>query len=84
MIKPLENRILLTAIDKKTSPVMKADNKEKDRPTKGVVVSVGSKYEGEVKKGDTVFFLKYNVEAIEANGVEYFIAIPEDLLAIHK
>jgi co-chaperonin GroES (HSP10) len=84
MIKPLQNRILLSAESKKESPVMKADNKEKDRPTKGKVVACGSEYKGEVKKGDVCFFLKFNVESIESNGIEYFVALPEDLLATEK
>lgn len=84
MLKPLENRILLVAEEQIKSLVLRPETKEKDRPTKGKIVALGKKYEGEAKVGDTVYFLKFNVESIESGGKEYFVAIPEDLLAIEK
>ena len=81
---PLENKILIVAEEKTKSLVLKPETKEKDRPTKGKIVALGTKYEGQAKVGDMVYFLKFNVESIESGGKEYFIAIPEDLLAIEK
>lgn len=81
---PLEDKILIVAEEKTKSLVLKPETKEKDRPTKGKVIDTGPEYKGSVKKGDTVFFMKFSVEAIEYNGVEHYVAIPADLLAIEK
>lgn len=78
-IIPLENKILIEPIDDtEKSIVRKAETEEKKRSQKGRVLAVGNTYEGILKKGDIVYFQKYNVEAIEVEGKEYLIGIPDD------
>lgn len=91
-IKPLSDRVLLEPLreEKKKGGIILPDTIEKERPEKGLVVSVGpgrldengKKIPMNVKKGDKVLFTKYGPNEIKVDEKEYLIAREEDILAI--
>ena len=74
---PLGEMILIEPIvDQPKGGLIKAETVEGKRADKGRVLSVGSKYDGELKKGDTVYFQKYEVEEIILDGKTFVIGAP--------
>ena len=62
-ILPLENRILVSPIEDDLDPVIRrTETEDKKRPEKGKVVAVGDEYKGILKKGDMVYYQKFDVE----------------------
>lgn len=81
---PLGNRILVSPIlESKESKIVRPDTAKSDEkpPEKGVVIALGSSYEGELKVGDTVYFERFGPEKIVHDGQEFRIGLPEVFLA---
>jgi len=82
---PLENRILIKPDEEKLmGDIIRPETVEKKRPSKGLVLAIGGDYKGKVKKGDRVFFQKYGPEELVVDKQTFYIANPEDVLAILK
>ena len=82
-IVPLENRILIQPIEEQVrGGIIRPETAEKKRPSKGKVIAIGKEYTGVAKKGDTVFFQKYGPEELIIEKLIYYVASPEDVLAV--
>jgi len=92
-IKPLSNHILLEIAEEEKvtkSGIVIPDTADKERPTKGKIIAVGSgkrNDEGDlipmsVKPGDMVIFRKYGPDELEIDGKKYLIGSEDDILAI--
>ena len=65
-IIPLENRILVEPVDDSLkSDIRRTETEEKKRPQKGRVLAVGKEYTGILKKGDLVYYEKFEVTELE-------------------
>ena len=86
MIKPLSNRVLIKPLidQAKQLGVLGVDTKEKDRPMVGEIVSVSDDYTGVPKKGDTVYFQRYESEEITHDKKTFYIVGKEFLFALVK
>ena len=94
-IQPLEDRLVVEAIDESTttnSGIVLPDTAGKEKPQKGKVVAVGEgkispegkKIPMSVKVGDTVIFRKYGPDEIKLEGKDVLILSENDVLAIVK
>lgn len=81
-IIPLDNRILIEPSVEVKGSIIRAETVEKKKPTQGMVISVGDGYKGILKKGDVVFYQKYDVEEVQFNKLTYVVATPEGVLAV--
>ena len=92
-IKPLEDRILVQAVDQEqTTPSgIVIPDTAKEKPQEGVVLAVGPgrwDEEGErripmdVKVGDHVIYSKYGGTEVKYSGEEYLLLSARDVLAI--
>ncbi len=86
-ITPLADRVLVEPAEAETktaSGIIIPDN-AKEKPQRGVVVSVGKGKKDEpmtVKEGDTVLYGKYAGTEITVDGKEYLIMRESDIFAI--
>jgi chaperonin GroES len=92
-IKPLSNHILLEAAEEEKvtkSGIVIPDTADKERPTKGKILAVGSGKRNDngdfipmsVKVGDLVLFRKYGPDELELDGKKYLIGSEDDVLAV--
>jgi len=92
-IKPLSNHILLEIAEEEKvtkSGIVIPDTADKERPTKGKIIAVGSGKRNDdgdlipmsVKPGDMVIFRKYGPDELEIDGKKYLIGSEDDILAI--
>ena len=90
--KPLFNNILVERIEDETTTkggIIIPDT-AKDKPSKGVVISVGEGARNEkgelvkmtLKAGDKVYFTKWGGSEVKLNGEELLIMKESDVLAI--
>ena len=90
--KPLKDRVFVqyTSEEEITSGGLYIPDSAKEKPQKGVIVSVGSgkvtddgkKQPLEVKVGDKILFDKYSGSKIKIDNEEYLIIREEDILGI--
>lgn len=87
-LQPLSNKILVEPISETVkSAVVHSDSERDDkklRPIKGRVLACGREYKGELKRGDTVWFSKYECEWIEIGGKEFVIGIPDYFFIVQR
>ncbi|HNP55387.1 MAG TPA: co-chaperone GroES [Gordonia sp. (in: high G+C Gram-positive bacteria)] len=92
-IKPLEDKILVQAIEAETTTAsgLVIPDTAKEKPSEGKVIAVGPGRwddEGEnripvdVAEGDTVIYSKYGGTEIKYDGQEYLILSARDVLAV--
>ncbi|VHO00165.1 10 kDa chaperonin [Lawsonella clevelandensis] len=92
-IKPLEDKILVQAIEAETTTAsgLVIPDSAKEKPLEATVVAVGPgrwDEDGErripldVKEGDIVLYSKYGGTEIKYDGEEYLILSARDLLAV--
>ena len=92
-IKPLEDRILVQALDAEqtTASGLVIPDTAKEKPQQGEVLAVGpgrrSEHSGElipvdVEVGDVVLYSKYGGTEVKYDGQEYLILSARDVLAI--
>ena len=85
---PLGARILCEPIvEAATSVVRRSESEREDkklRPEKGKVIAVGRENKGELKKGDIVYFSKYECEWIEIKGKEFVIGLPDYFFIVQR
>ncbi|MFM9378623.1 co-chaperone GroES [Gordonia sp. VNK21] len=92
-IKPLEDKILVQAVEAETTTAsgLVIPDSAKEKPQEGKVIAVGPGRwddEGEhripvdVKEGDTVIYSKYGGTEIKYEGEEYLILSARDVLAV--
>jgi chaperonin GroES len=90
-IKPLEDRILVKAIDAEqtTASGLVIPDTAKEKPQEGEVLAVGpGRFEDgqrlplDIKVGDKVIYSKYGGTEVKYNGEEYLILSSRDVLAI--
>ena len=79
-VKPLANRVLIKPIYEKESTVIETVGKQK--PTKGVIVSVGPNIEQKIVVGDTVMFGPHSGTTLMINKEEYQLMNENELMAI--
>ena len=90
-IKPLEDRILVKAIDDEqtTASGLVIPDTAKGKPQEGEVLAVGpGRFEDgqrlplDIKVGDKVIYSKYGGTEVKYSGEEYLILSARDVLAI--
>ena len=90
-IKPLEDRILVKAIDAEqtTASGLVIPDTAKEKPQEGEVLAVGpGRFEDgqrlplDIKVGDKVIYSKYGGTEVKYNGEEYLILSSRDVLAV--
>lgn len=92
-IKPLEDKILVQAIEAETTTAsgLVIPDSAKEKPLEGTVVAVGpgrwdedgkNRIPLDVKEGDIVLYSKYGGTEIKYDGQEYLILSSRDLLAV--
>ena len=91
-IKPLEDRILVKAIDAEqtTASGLVIPDTAKEKPQEGEVVATGpgriddngNRVPLDVAVGDKVIYSKYGGTEVKYNGEEYLILSSRDVLAI--
>ncbi|HUT55479.1 MAG TPA: co-chaperone GroES [bacterium] len=91
-IKPLQDRVLVTRIEKeeKTAGGIIIPDTAKEKPAEGKIVAVGpgkTTDEGkviklDVKVGDHVLFAKYGGTEVKVDGVEYLLMREEEILGV--
>ena len=86
-IKPLADRVLVEPLEAetKTASGIIIPDTAKEKPQKGIVVSVGSgtkKNPITVKVGETVLYGKYSGTELKFEGKDYLIMRESDILAI--
>lgn len=94
MLKPLGDRVIVRILDaeEKTAGGIVLPDTAKEKPTQGLVVSVGpgrlmdngKLSPMEVKEGDKVLFSKYGGTEVKVDGEEYTILRQDDVLGILK
>ncbi len=92
-LKPLEDRIVVKAIDadQTTASGLVIPDTAKEKPVEGEVVAVGpGRFEDgarvplDVAVGDKVIYSKYGGTEVKVGGEEYLILSARDVLAISK
>ena len=68
-------------VEEKTARGIFLDSSSIEKPTKGVIVSVGSKVL-EAKVGQTVHYAKYGTSEITYEGEKYIIIFEKDIIII--
>ena len=91
-IKPLEDKILVEAIEAETTTAsgLVIPDTAKEKPQEGTVVAVGEgrfdedgdRIPMDIKKGDKVIYSKYGGTEIKYEGKEYLILSSRDVLAV--
>jgi chaperonin GroES len=86
-IKPLADRVVIepSQAEEKTSGGIIIPDTAKEKPQKGVVVSVGPGKKDEpmtVKEGDLVLYGKYAGTEISIEGGDYLIMRESDIVAV--
>ena len=92
MLKPLNDHIVVKRLEQESvskGGIIIPDN-AKEKPTKAIVMAVGSGKLGKdgkriamgVKAGDVVLFGKYSGSEVKLNGEEYMILREDDVLAV--
>jgi len=80
-LQPLGSKILVEPIiETEDSGVFLSDKGKDDkklRPIKGKVLAMGKDYKGELRKGDIVYFSKYECEWLEIGKQELVVGIPD-------
>jgi chaperonin GroES len=89
---PLGDRLVVQreASEEKTAGGILLPDSAKDKPTRGVIISVGdgrilddgSRAPLQVKPGDKVLFTSYAGEQIEVDGEEYLLMNESEVLAV--
>lgn len=93
MIKPLEDKVLVKPLieeEKKSASGLIISTLEKDKPTEGIVVAVGSgatfadgkKMEIDLNVGDKVIFSKYGGTEIDYDNEAYVLLPYRDIFAV--
>lgn len=92
-IKPLEDRILVKALDAEqtTASGLVIPDTAKEKPQEGEVLAVGpgrfddsgsKRVPVDVKVGDKVIYSKYGGTEVKYNGQEYLLLSARDVLAV--
>ena len=91
-LKPLGSRVVVEPVEQEeiTAGGIVLPDTAKEKPQKGVVLSVGpgdrdekgNRIQLDVKEGDTVLFAKYSGTEIKIDGKKLLILRESDLLAI--
>ncbi|HSA41978.1 MAG TPA: co-chaperone GroES [Mycobacterium sp.] len=92
-IKPLEDKILVQAIEAETTTAsgLVIPDTAKEKPQEGKVIAVGpgrwdedgdKRIPLDVAEGDVVIYSKYGGTEIKYNGQEYLILSARDVLAV--
>lgn len=92
-IKPLNDQVLVEPIKEENvtkGGIVIPESVDKERPTKGKVISVGpgkltengERLPMSVKEGDVILFRKYAPDEIKIDEKEYYFIKESDILAI--
>jgi chaperonin GroES len=93
MIKPLEDKVVVKPVveaEKKSASGLIISTLEKEKPTEGIVVAVGSgatfadgtKMDIDLNIGDKVIYSKYSGTEIEHDGEDLVILPYRDIFAV--
>jgi chaperonin GroES len=90
-IRPLEDRIVVQAVEAETTTAsgLVIPDTAKEKPQEGIVLAIGpGRFEDgqrvplDVKEGDRVLYSKYGGTEVKYNGEEYLILSGRDVLAV--
>jgi chaperonin GroES len=90
-IRPLEDRIVVQAVEAETTTAsgLVIPDTAKEKPQEGIVLAIGpGRFEDgarvplDVKEGDRVLYSKYGGTEIKYNGEEYLVLSARDVLAV--
>ena len=84
---PLGNKVLIQPLEfteKQTGRayIPETEKEEKRKSEKGKIVAVGKDYDGELKKGEIIFYDKFGGEYFNINGKEYYAVRPDDIFVV--
>jgi len=87
MLKPTGNKILIEPVDETVDVKGKAyapetEKEERKKSSKGKIVAVGVDYEGELKKGEVIFYDKFGGEYFVIESKEYYCVRPDDVFVV--
>lgn len=86
MIQPIGNRLLIkpdTLKAKSKSGIIISESKEKETPSQGEIISLGSPTIDEsLKVGCKVIFKKYEAETVLEDEIEYLVVDEGSILAV--
>ena len=90
-IRPLEDRIVVQAIEAETTTAsgLVIPDTAKEKPQEGIVLAIGpGRFEDgkrvplDVKEGDRVLYSKYGGTEVKYNNEEYLVLSARDVLAV--
>ena len=90
-IRPLEDRIVVQAVEAETTTAsgLVIPDTAKEKPQEGIVLAIGpGRFEDgqriplDVKEGDRVLYSKYGGTEVKYNGEEYLVLSARDVLAV--
>ncbi|ALG84174.1 co-chaperone GroES [Gordonia phthalatica] len=91
-IKPLEDKILVQAVEAETTTAsgLVIPDSAKEKPQEGKVIAVGegrvtdqgTRIPVDVQEGDVVIYSKYGGTEVKYEGQEYLILSARDILAV--
>ena len=83
-LRPLFDRVLLKREELKTATglIIPDAAKERNAPTRGVVIAIGPTCTGAVTMGDRVLFGVHAGAPLKVDGAEVFVVAEEDIIAI--
>lgn len=83
-LQPLKNKILVQAIkdtQEKDGIVLPDTTRDKQKPTKGKVISIGDEVKT-IKKDNLILFPKYTATEVEVGDEKYLVMEEKDVLLI--
>ena len=90
-IRPLEDRIVVQAVEAETTTAsgLVIPDTAKEKPQEGIVLAIGpGRFEDgqrvplDVKEGDRVLYSKYGGTEVKYSGEEYLVLSARDVLAV--
>jgi chaperonin GroES len=82
-LRPLFDRVLLEREQLKAGSIIIPETaRDRNAPSRGLVVAVGPTCTGAVKKGDRVLFGQHAGATLRVDGIETFVVAEEDIIAV--
>lgn len=82
-LRPLFDRVLLKREELKAGSIIIPENaKDRNAPSRGLVLACGPSCTGVVKPGDRVLFGQHAGATLRVDGIEVYVTAEEDLIAV--
>lgn len=82
-LRPLFDRVLLEREQLKAGSIIIPETaRDRNAPSRGLVLACGPSCEGVVKKGDRVLFGAHAGATLKVGGIENYVVAEEDIIAV--